>query len=79
MPDYQDKSVIAGAPANINVPTLICEVTIVDSSNPETVIAEYRDENAIRWPQEWALMSPETRDEIWSMIESLVITRKAGL
>lgn len=75
MPDLQEFSVQRTTPGNINSPRHTIAGKLMDGTN---VIADFTGENAIRWPDVLATLSPEQQDQIIADNAVAIINMKAG-
>lgn len=75
MPDLQQFSVSRGSPGNLNTPRHVIAGRLQEGS---TVIADFTGENALRWPDILATLTPEQQDEIVGDVATKLINMRAG-
>ena len=79
MADLQNLSVSQGSNVNVNVQQFIVEVKVVDSGDPEIVIADFTGANAITWPNVLGTLTGAQRRALLAGLLRRIVRVKAGL
>lgn len=79
MADFLNFQITALGSASVNVPRAQIEAKVVDSSNQQTVIADFTGANALIFPAVVATLTGPQRLELAQLIAGWLLRTKAGL
>ena len=79
MPDILQFQITPLASASVNVPRAQIEGKVVDSTNQQTVIADFTGANALVFPAVIATLTAQQRLDLAQLIAGWLLRTKAGL